>query len=325
MAELKFQIEEDSNGDYTTLEAAVNANEQDLTDNGGDYILFEICGTDLAGDGWDSADTTVCTVDGYTTSAACYVKIYTTASARHDGKWGTAAKYRLATTTAPCLTVADDYVYVIGLQVALTSDPSANAIVLATSANYFYLVGNIITKTTNDYTIHAGVRGEGDNGKYHFYYNNIVTNMAYGFQDYTSFDAENYVTAYNNTLYSVTTGFKTYTAGRWLVKNNVVRACTDGYSGTFNAASDYNSSSVSEDAPQNAGGSGNDNTASPWYSGATADAAIFTSVTRDSEDLHLIGSTIFEDVGADLSATYVTPDIDFVNRTGTWDIGADED
>jgi len=94
----------------------------------------------------------------------------------------------------------------------------------------------------------------------------------------------------------------------------------DGYYGTFNAASDYNSSDLSGDAP-NLGGSGNNNTVSPWYSGATADAAIF--VNAATYDFHLTSdSTLFSGVGDDLSGQF-TDDIDGDLRAN-WDLGPDE-
>lgn len=76
-------IEEDGNGDYTTLEACLNANEQNLTGHG--WFDIAICGTDLGGGGWDSPDTTNVVLHNYTTTSADYINIYTTESARHNG------------------------------------------------------------------------------------------------------------------------------------------------------------------------------------------------------------------------------------------------
>ncbi|MDP2830585.1 MAG: hypothetical protein Q8O21_00800 [bacterium] len=36
---------------------------------------------------WAAADTTAVTIDGWTTSATNYIKVYTTSEARHNGKW----------------------------------------------------------------------------------------------------------------------------------------------------------------------------------------------------------------------------------------------
>src|SRR3990167_2105406 len=71
-----------SGGDYTSLEACMNANEQDLV-TADKYFDVEIDGT------WSSADTTAVTIENYTTDATHYINIYTTATARHLGAWAT--------------------------------------------------------------------------------------------------------------------------------------------------------------------------------------------------------------------------------------------
>src|SRR3990167_10661052 len=71
-----------SGGDYTSLEACMNANEQDLV-AADKYFDVEIDGT------WSSADTTAVTIENYTTDATHYINIYTTATARHLGAWST--------------------------------------------------------------------------------------------------------------------------------------------------------------------------------------------------------------------------------------------
>jgi hypothetical protein len=99
-----------------------------------------------------------------------------------------------------------------------------------------------------------------------------------------------------------------------------VRGFADGfYSTAFNSASDYNSSNISGNAP-NTGGSGNNNAQSPWYSGATADSAIFVDAANN--DYHLLSDAIFVGIGVDLSGTF-TDDIDGDTRSA-WDLGADE-
>ena len=88
--------------------------------------------------------------------------------------------------------------------------------------------------------------------------------------------------------------------------NCVLRGATSAgyYSGM---SGDYNSSTVSGDAPV---GGGRNNTQSPWYDNS-ADTAIFEDPANN--DFHLKASTIFADgTGADLSGEFTN---DFDNRT----------
>lgn len=79
-----------------------------------------------------TADSTLVVVDGWTTSATQYIKIWTDPSEnyRHSGVWSN-SKYRLAvtaTTDTNLLTVSEDYTRVEGLQ--LWIDSSTNGITL---------------------------------------------------------------------------------------------------------------------------------------------------------------------------------------------------
>src|SRR5574343_565781 len=84
--ELKHTVKP-SGGDFTSLDAAIDhlvASHANLvgSDN---YATIEIDGT------WSSADTAAVALAGITTDATRYLHIYTTAAARHDGKWDTGA------------------------------------------------------------------------------------------------------------------------------------------------------------------------------------------------------------------------------------------
>ncbi len=80
-------IKEDGTGDYTSLSAWEAGENRDLV------ALDEIAVAQIDGT-WTNPDTTAVTIDGWVTDATRYIKIYTTATARHDGKWNT-GKYRL--------------------------------------------------------------------------------------------------------------------------------------------------------------------------------------------------------------------------------------
>ena len=71
-----------SGGDYTSLEACLNDNEQNLV-TADKYFDVEISGE------WSSADTTAVTIHNYTTDSTRYINIYATGDAKHSGKVGT--------------------------------------------------------------------------------------------------------------------------------------------------------------------------------------------------------------------------------------------
>lgn len=83
-----------SGGDYTSLEACMNANEQNLV-TADKYFDVEISGD------WTSApDTTVVTLHNYTCDATRKITVYTTGDAKHDGTfYGNAKAYVLQAAT----------------------------------------------------------------------------------------------------------------------------------------------------------------------------------------------------------------------------------
>ena len=111
MADLSYTIEEDGGGDYTSVEAALDDNEQDLTDGGGDTLTLNIQGE------WDNPDTDAVTIDGYTTGVANYIRIVTDSTARHNGiAWDKAKAYRLEVTDDYAVYNVESYVRIEGLQ-----------------------------------------------------------------------------------------------------------------------------------------------------------------------------------------------------------------
>jgi len=103
-----------SGGDYTSLEACMNANEQNLV-AADKYFDVEISGS------WSSADTMVVAIHNYTTDATRYINIYTTGSARHAGKWNVSSTYyRLVPTTTTQdadVMLSVDFIKIDGIQV----------------------------------------------------------------------------------------------------------------------------------------------------------------------------------------------------------------
>jgi len=120
-SELKHTVKP-SGGDFTTLDAAVDhiaASHADLV-TADVYASIEIDGT------WSSADTAAVSIPAtILTSATCYLSIYTTAAARHDGKWDTGA-YMLYVSNATALAIAAvNYCYVDGVQIGVHSPSSS--------------------------------------------------------------------------------------------------------------------------------------------------------------------------------------------------------
>ena len=85
----------ESGGDETSVEAALDAHEQDLVTNDS-VLVIEISGT------WSGADATEVSVNGYTTNSTHPIIIRAVGDSRHDGKWNTTA-YRHERPTAGLL------------------------------------------------------------------------------------------------------------------------------------------------------------------------------------------------------------------------------
>ncbi len=109
--ELTAAIDTDGTGDYPSMQAAITAEAQDLTDGGGDTWT----GTFEASAG--TADSIVATIQGFITAAANFVTVVAKAGQEALQEARDAARYR---RTAG-LTISDDFVRVIGLQAFLAS------------------------------------------------------------------------------------------------------------------------------------------------------------------------------------------------------------
>jgi len=261
---------------------------------------------------WTSADTTAVTIDGWTTSATNYIKIYTTGDARHAGVWDD-TKYRLSiSSNSGTLVINSSNVKIEGLQIEISTGAYDNriGIFLGNNATYAEISKNIIK---NGNTSTTGRRGISVIGIGPFYvWDNII---------YESLSIAVYVDTasgkfyfYNNTVINSNMCIRSEGGTDIVAKNNITQSCTDGYVGIFDSSSDYNISDIVADAP--GANSLNSTTVS------------FVSTTSGSEDLHLSPSdTSAKDAGTDLIADAnlaFTTDIDGDTRSGSWDIGADE-
>jgi len=262
---------------------------------------------------WSSADDTAVTIDGWTTDADHYVHIYTTAAARHNGKWDESA-YRIDDAGGyDILTVNEDYAKLDGLQIKVIRNDTAgrNAITYAGSGE-IEITNNLLERNSSD--AHGYGRGISCGPGTNKIYNNIIYNWKHiggGYGICASSNGIHYI--YNNTIYNCGCGIRGIDwakPGSAIAKNNITQNCNNDYHSSFNDASTNNIGKME---------------AGPGGSQATVN---FADATND--DFHLaLSDTSARDAGADLSADAnlaFSDDIDGERRGagGAWDIGADE-
>ncbi|MFA6183740.1 MAG: LamG domain-containing protein [Parcubacteria group bacterium] len=267
---------------------------------------------------WTSADTTAVTINGFTTGADDYVRIYTTPIARHQGKWDD-GKYRLEISNANIIYSYMSYVRIDGLQIEATRDGStAIGIRLSTSAGAgdFNVSGCIFKGINNSTGTHYGLYIT--NSLVNLY---IWNNIIYGFQSIGMFLNASNAFVYNNSVNNNVTGIYRNN-GRVVSKNNISYSnTTKDYDGSFDASSTNNLSSDATSPNSGATDCGGHS--------CRNQTVAFISTTSGSEDFHLSSSdTAAKDSGIDLSGDAnlrFTTDIDVASRQANkWDIGADE-
>lgn len=259
-------------------------------------------------------DTTAVTINGWTTSATNYIRVYTPSGERHDGKRNT-SKYRLevnsGTADTQVLSINEEYVRVEGLQTQMTlsGSPTIYSIginVILAGASDVRIENNIINlvKGANNTQYLSGVEFTNTSASARLKLsNNIVYDWIAGtvesrgiqFDGGTNGSA---IYAHNNTSQNCQIGFSNGVGAgvTFLAKNCGAASCTTGFS------TNITQTTCSSTAP--------------------------TFVNAGADDFHLQSSdTTWKDAGTDLSADAnypITLDIDGSTRTGTWDIGADE-
>jgi hypothetical protein len=308
---------------YSSLQTAENARDGDIT--GTDSVTF-LCRSSSG-----SADAKVA-IDGWTTDATHTITVQ---SDDDNGYVYPSDKYRIENTAGGdddyAVWTSEQYTNFINLPIKSVSNGYAGGYAIrSTTGNIVVdrciLWRNVTTTATAGYLCDIGSAVGA-----------CIVRNTLGFITGSPSGCRGFLTRgnsciqQNNTLVLTVSdagaarGFWGYTSGQTTITNCVARGwgSEDGFYGTFNSASDYNSSDLSGDAPQNAGGSGNDNTESPWYSGATADADIF--VKAATYDFHLkSGSTIFDSCGANLYGTFTVDNEGDARPNSAFDLGADE-
>ncbi|MBN2094345.1 MAG: hypothetical protein JW740_03205, partial [Candidatus Zambryskibacteria bacterium] len=311
LSETIIDVDTGGTGSYATLNAAIAAEQDDLTIS--DVQLTFTC---RASD--DSADEAAVNVDGYTVDSTRYIKIWTdpSGSDRHEGVWDI-GKYRLYLTPTSngeyMFYIKESYTIIDGLQIYENIGSYYGSCV-----RMDYPAINIIFKNNI-------VHGEGTNAYRGIYgpdygkasiYNNTIYNFQGGGSagsgiSVATDNATNYNYYYNNTIFGCRNGV--YDAGNnnSVLKNNIsMNNISVDYSAVTFGTADKN---VSSDASA---------PGTTVATGKTSYGDYFTDYTIYDFHLKGTGLSLFGISGDDLSGTF-TDDIDGDTRS-TWDVGADE-
>lgn len=288
-----------SGGDYTSLSAWEAAVQADIV--AADQIQQAEC--------YAFQDTTACTINGWTTDATRYIRIYTPSAERHAGVFD-AAKYNIKLTGAFSrpLTIVEEFVRVEGIQLWSSATTNGfNALNIQTTATSDVRVSETICRCnstgTND-GFHSCMRVEGGTVRFQ----NII---AYGGRQVLS-------AAVVTDAIDITADNCTFAKGGvyGVIRTSGTVALTNCYSGG-NGTDAYNGTITFTTCAHDTATSFTGSTGSIAHSTDT-----FVNVTAGSEDYHLADGSALIDVGTDLSGTFTT-DIDG-DTIVTWDIGADD-
>ena len=275
----------------------------------------------------DGPDTTNLDINSWTTGPSNYIKIYTPTSTsevgttqRHAGVWDT-GKYHIE-AVEKVLDVQEEYVRIEGLQIRQTSvvQPGDSGIIVnATGTAEYQFSHNIIREVTST-NWHTGIEiytvGPSSVA---YIWNNVIYDFGdstFGYaMNPTDPDLTSYI--YNNTMYNNGNGILEDEGAVAIAKNNIAFGHTGNDYGGMDAASDNN---LGEDAaiPGDAN----------YVQTSQTDVQMFVDPSGSPRDLYILSTSDAHDAGADLSGDANLPfsdDIDGESRSGSWDIGADED
>ena len=275
----------------------------------------------------DGTDSTSVTINSWTTGASNYIKIYTPTSTsevgnsqRHSGVWD-ASKYYIE-TGGRVLYVQEGYVRIEGLQISQTSVSASgdSGILVETGAetSEMYISHNII-RGVNSTTWHTGIEHYTVGpSSVAYIWNNIIydfQNATFG-QGINPTDPDLTAYIYNNTIFNNGNGINSDAGGVTIGKNNISFSNSGSDYIGMDAASDNN---LGKDAAF----AGDAN----YVQTSQTAVQMFVDPSGSPRDLHILSTSDAHDAGADLSGDANLPfsdDIDGESRSGSWDIGADE-
>lgn len=272
-----------------------------------------------------TADTTAVTIDGWTTSATQYIKIWTdpAESYRHNGTWQTGNKYRIDNSAAvSTIYNRENYVWIFGLQIGLSYNGNISCITnfgSAAAGDYSLWIGESIIRCNDD--DNQGIINEGY-GDAIIAWNCIIykpngTAQSDGDEGFISARGDCYL--YNCTIFNFNDGVE-QDGGTIYCKNCAVFGCGDDFDGLTAGNID---NCASDD-----GDGDNAVNISPGVTEADDWAGHFVDYANG--DFHLKATSNLIGAGTNLynDATYpFQDDIDGDDRGGSgasWDIGADE-
>lgn len=291
-----------SGGDYTSLSAWESGEQADIV--AADEIATAEC--------YSMQDTADFSISAWTTDAARYIRIYTPASERHDGKFDT-SKYYLdvdfGAGGGTALYMWESYVKIDGIQIRVKASTNANCMAISnlTSPNRFEISNCIITSHASSTVAVSGLNCNATNLDTVYIWNCVVYDMTYGSGGMgIGLGNGSNLYVYNCSVYNCYRNIRRF-SGTVTVKNTVSFGSSYDFVGTMTI--DY---CASDD-----GDGTNAVTPSDW-------STVFEDYTAG--DFHL-KSTDTDLIGAgtdDPGSGLYSDDIDGEARTSTWDIGADE-
>jgi hypothetical protein len=255
---------------------------------------------------WTEPDTAFLSISGWNTDVAHYIKIYTSPEARHNGTAGSG--YQLSSGFSVYNRAA--YLSIEGLEI------------YRQDGHCVYLRPESIEGFGEIELSHNLIHGDAvntNNGIYNYtcegtvkIWNNIIYDVASLGYNAAIQNDRGTAYIYNNTIASTISGYGIRAAGMVYAKNNLCHAINGDFNGAFYPGSDYNASS--------------DDTAPGFNS---LENQKFAFIDSSGKNFHLaLTNNGASNLGIDLSADIIIPfsdDIDGDERTGGWDIGADEE
>lgn len=294
-----------SGGDYSSLSAWEAGVQGDLVT--ADQVQQAEC--------YPMQDTSVIVIDGSTTDASRYLRMYPVAGGEAGMPWRASTDaYQFSPAGAVGVNYAfqvfDPFCRIENLQIEYRDSTIGDGQTIV-----YVLSGN--SRFSGCYFRHDAPNGGGygrigilaDGGG--AFVNCVFTTCRTASGQPPAILANGTLYAYNCTFYDCGYGIN-HNTGTTFAKNCLTANCTQGFNGTFDASSDYNATS--------------DATAPPGAHSRTSQT--FTFVNAAGGDFHLSSSDAgARDFGADLSAdaNYAfNTDFDGATRTVPWDIGAHE-